>query len=176
MGNKYIILMTRKREVRFWAIKKWGGLLTVRNIFPSRCYWMMTLLKCWNGAQRLSVCQKPRLCAAVYAKYTVSCRNRKETAFSVAGFKPFLHTSIQRIDFMNILTHVVFPFKCLCEYQGREMKMSTVSDREKQTQYETLAIDRETLRLLRQYQEKTGQNIEMLLKQAVETMYSAINQ
>lgn len=77
---------------------------------------------------------------------------------------------------MNILTHVVFPFKCLCEYQGRKMKMSTVSDREKQTQYETLAIDQETLRLLRQYQEKTGQNIEMLLKQAVETMYGDINQ
>lgn len=54
--------------------------------------------------------------------------------------------------------------------------MSTVSDREKQTQYETLAIDQETLRLLRQYQEKTGQNIEMLLKQAVETMYGDINQ
>lgn len=54
--------------------------------------------------------------------------------------------------------------------------MSIVPEREEPALCETLTIDRETSQLLRQHQQKNGQSIEMLVKQAVETMYRDIKE
>lgn len=54
--------------------------------------------------------------------------------------------------------------------------MGTVSSCDKTAQNETLTMDHETSELLRQYQQKTGLDLDVLVKRAVEILYRDIEE